>query len=956
MLVVAKQRQQTAEEYLDYVRRHGTLNTRDDHGIPTLSSAIDKFRSLSLVEELLQDGADVNAVSCLKQSSLPRKRSLDTISYRYKRWGNFAPIHVASSLGLYDVVKLLFDDGAEICQTSNGFRPVDFLLNTNITRCLDKDVRVSEEDDYEILKLMHTVGVDLNTKEHYQQSTLLHRATIRQNQTIMNYLIHHGCEVNCVDCHGKTPLQYCNVDALECARILLQNGANLNVQHNFGNTMYHTSLNYYGDHSSNRVIDYLRLLHEYHADPNIRNEDGETALHIFFKQLNHKMGVEELIMILNELFMCGAYPNIADELERTPIYYLISYSHTKTLNAWNIVWLLLTTSLSYGAILNKGDIIGIPLLHELVESCLWCTKYFDSNSFREVLHPKYNVEVNCQDLHDRTVFHLVSAKGNWAMAEILIHHGADFGIEDCDGNTPLHVAILCKQLEFAKKIFLLPLRNNFVSECTARNDRAHLRENRSALNEFKKIRRSYCIPAVMYQHGRVGYFSENKNFCLPDCCSCDIRKERLKEKCNTMSISKQCKAPDKSGVLCEKQSVEWTPKKLEIIANYVEHQVLISWGSVETEICFSENIDCPASSIDRDFLSCINKSSLLELCEENCVGEFHLTGECEEEHCVIAKQVYRLVTDLVQKCSEIDPRLKSKLLWTGSSAEGTKMWLPDEFDFLMELVELRGNCESDDRFSELLIRKEYQELWSNLCQHPCPLSIVRLKEYIATLLWKAAFYLEKKKYDNIRFKLCQYDSMQHFIKRTKVGVNIKVFWHGEKYKKMVISIDLTPAIPVALTAIQLLRIHRHSVGRLAGNEIHVIPYFKYGDRERWRPSFSLTEVDIMKTLSWKQIALYKALKFFRDIHQSVFEKTPSYHLKTFLFNYFFLNDTTRFHVCFAERDSFHTSLCYMVYHLSGVAAENFVGKNQHFFLNYDLSFADYDMRWVKSSQDILENL
>ena len=37
------------------------------------------------------------------------------------------------------------------------------------------------------------------------------------------------------------------------------------------------------------------------------------------------------------------------------------------------------------------------------------------------------------------------------------------------------------------------------------------------------------------------------------------------------------------------------------------------------------------------------------MCEGNCVGEFHLTEKCKEEHCNIAKQVFRLITDLVQK-------------------------------------------------------------------------------------------------------------------------------------------------------------------------------------------------------------------------------------------------------------------------------------------------------------------
>ena len=183
MLVVYKQKQQTVEEYLDYVRRHETQKSRDDYGIPTLCSAIDKFRSVYLIKELLQDGADVNAISYLKRSSLPSQRTLDTM--RYKRWGNFAPIHVAVSLGLYDIVKLLFDNGADLnFQTTKGFGPVDFLFNDNVTRCLEKGSTSYKADDYEILKLMHRAGVDLSTKEKHQQSTLLHRATVLKTKQL----------------------------------------------------------------------------------------------------------------------------------------------------------------------------------------------------------------------------------------------------------------------------------------------------------------------------------------------------------------------------------------------------------------------------------------------------------------------------------------------------------------------------------------------------------------------------------------------------------------------------------------------------------------------------------------------------------------------------------------------------------------------------------------------------
>ncbi|CAB4036316.1 Hypothetical predicted protein, partial [Paramuricea clavata] len=161
---------------------------------------------------------------------------------------------------------------------------------------------------------------------------------------------------------------------------------------------------------------------------------------------------------------------------------------------------------------------------------------------------------------------------------------------------------------------------------------------------------------------------------------------------------------------------------------------------------------------NKSIVKWLTKTSLLELCEENSVGEFHLVEECQEEHCLIAKQVFRLMTDLVQKCSEIDPRFESKLLWTGSSVEGTKMWLPDEFDFLMELVGLRGNCEYDNSFlflSKLFVKKkECRELWLNLCRHKDSpaLSPLKLKDHFTILVRKAASLLDKSKYQNIRFE------------------------------------------------------------------------------------------------------------------------------------------------------------------------------------------------------------
>ena len=327
------------------------------------------------------------------------------------------------------------------------------------------------------------------------------------------------------------------------------------------------------------------------------------------------------------------------------------------MDAWNIVFSLLIKSRRYGAILNKVDITGMLLLHWLVDSCLSCMEYFDSKLFIELLHSRYDVEVNCQDAHNQTVLHLVIAKGNWTIAEILLNHGACTEMKDCDGNTPLHVAILCSQWVFARKLLLLPLSDNCGMDNAFRNKETNLRTgNSKGLSRFRKIKRNNSIP--IFQNETTEH--------------------------------------DKTYVTSKKQGSEWTSTKLNAIAKYAETDRIVCLEREERKDRFREIIVCPSPTIRGDFINQIKRPSLLELCEKNCVGEFHLVEACKDEHCLIAKQVFHFTSDLVQKCSEINPKLESKLFWTGSSADGTEMWLPDEFDFSMEIVRLRGSCIFND--------------------------------------------------------------------------------------------------------------------------------------------------------------------------------------------------------------------------------------------------------------------
>ncbi|XP_028411792.1 uncharacterized protein LOC114534530 [Dendronephthya gigantea] len=307
----------------------------------------------------------------------------------------------------------------------------------------------------------------------------------------------------------------------------------------------------------------------------------------------------------------------------------------------------------------------------------------------------------------------------------------------------------------------------------------------------------------------------------------------------------------------------------------------------------------------------------------------------------------------------MDPRIKGKLYWTGSSSEGTKMWLPDEFDFVMELVELKDCCYIEHSlrcFQELKLHQNCQKLWSNLCKKDCVLSPRRLKSYISALLWKAAFDLKKQNYPNIKFNLCEYDVDDFcFLNYTKVGVNIRVVWNGETYKNLTVSIDVTPAIPVVISDRQMLDLNSYAAKELADRSIHVVPYLKPGENSAWRVSFTLIEVQILKNMTKKQLAIYKCLKFLRDLHGNVLAPVPSYHLKTFLLTHLF-QDQDEQYLSSMEKENFYTSASRVIRLLQYTAEGSWDEKMVfHFFLRFPLCLRDYDMRWCRTILKHLES-
>ncbi len=126
---------------------------------------------------------------------------------------------------------------------------------------------------------------DLMYKDIRGRTTLMYAITDNnandlKNVEMLNYLLQNKVDINAQDKEGKTALMFAVTKRCPSAvEFLLKNGADINIQDNAGNTalMYAVS----GDF----MYDYLNYLFEYHADINLKNKNGLTALFVLEENL-----------------------------------------------------------------------------------------------------------------------------------------------------------------------------------------------------------------------------------------------------------------------------------------------------------------------------------------------------------------------------------------------------------------------------------------------------------------------------------------------------------------------------------------------------------------------------------------------------------------------------------------------------------------------------------------------
>ncbi|CAB0028334.1 unnamed protein product [Trichogramma brassicae] len=240
-----------------------------------------------------------------------------------------------------------------------------------------------------LIRLLLSSGADPNVANK-EGLTALHVLCKRENDDGLSEIFFEtipaeGLKVDAQDVYGNAPLHFAVDNKLRVATgSLLRIGANPNLTNEDRWTPLHIICSKYDE------FEFVQMLFQMDADRKMiidaRDKEGRTPLHVALALDN-----EETVELL---LRAGADPNLANEDRWTPLHIICNIEG------------------------NNDDLLKT---------------FFDVNDrWRQM------VDVNARDMKNRTPLDVALARGNSKLIKLLLSRGADSGLADRYGSTPLH--------------------------------------------------------------------------------------------------------------------------------------------------------------------------------------------------------------------------------------------------------------------------------------------------------------------------------------------------------------------------------------------------------------------------------------------------------------------------------------------------------------------------------------
>ena len=549
------------------------------------------------------------------------------------------------------------------------------------------------------------------------------------------------------------------------------------------------------------------------AMPDAQTRRGRTALH-YAAENGHQL-------ILELLMTSGAQINLPNKWGRRALHYAASKHRVGCVQ----------TLLSNGADPNIQDVDGQTPLYHAVAASTW-------QALEQVKIP--DTEGHNAELRDTLVCGTILRDTEMCdTILLLLSHGANSDTPDKSGITPLHVAAEIGNTEICKHL---------LEEGKAQINA--LDQHGATPLHYAAYQGHRHVTELLLSHGACSTVQDNAGLLAKMYA---VKRSKVQMKTTHVDELQEHRNGD----------FEITPSSTG---------ALKSGGKTKEQIqqALNEKTKLPFLTNEVDFSSC-----LLQVNATEGLGRVQRTEEVER----IEQDISRFIEATLRDMVLAEPRFSYALMKAGSTAEDTKVGVPDEIDYMCCLTDLSNvsfpytSSNDPPGYLRIKIHDQGLETWRDFVDNDGFLEAEKLHQHFHFIFDWFSENSDLTAMSTCLHKMRDYRGDSDLgvtvdMSQTKPGSRLYFLWRGCQFKRIIITVDLIPAIEIPGWP------HNAIVPPQEGcNRYHVIPKVSPEIQNNpsaglfWRISTSLAEKCLFSAMEAPVHACYticKSLVHFPD--------------------------------------------------------------------------------------------